>query len=156
MKTRFSGIFTLLFLSAIAANAQTLEFQAEVYNVNEGAGSVTLTVIKSGTAAGTVTVKYSTGDFPPGSPFAKASQDYSATTGTLTFGPNETMKQFSVPILQDAVYEEIETFFVTLSEPGGGAAVRAPSTAQVHINDDDSAPTVQFGSANYSVNESGG
>ena len=133
MKTRSSGIFALLFLLAIGAKAQTLEFAAEVYNVNEGAGTVTLTVIKSGTASGTITVKYSTGDFPPGSSFAKASQDYTATTGTLTFGPTETMKQFSVPILEDAVYEEIETFFVTLSDPSGGATVRAPSKAHTSL-----------------------
>ena len=146
----------MLFVLAIAANAQTLEFASEVYNVNEDAGTVTLTVIKSGTANGAVTVKYSTGDFPAGPSSAKAGQDYSATTGTLNFGPSETMKQFSVPILDDAVYEETETFFVTLSDPTGGAAVRAPSTAQVHISENDPAPTVQFGSANYSVNESAG
>jgi hypothetical protein len=154
MKTS-SGIFALLFFLAIGANAQTLEFSSEVYTVGEDGGSVTQTVVKSGTTTGAVTVKYSTGDFPPGSSSAKASQDYSATTGTLTFGPSETMKQFSVPILEDSVYEETETFFVTLSDPTGGAAVRAPSTAQVHISDNDPAPTVQFGSANYSVTESG-
>jgi hypothetical protein len=156
MKTRSSGIFALLFLFAIVVNAQTLEFASEVYNVNEGAGTVTLTVIKSGTATGAVTVQYSTGDFPPGTSSATASQDYTPTTGVLTFEPSETMKQFSVPILEDAVYEETEIFFVTLSDPTGGAAVRAPSTAQVHISENDPAPTVQFGSANYSVNENGG
>jgi hypothetical protein len=66
------------------------------------------------------------------------------------------MKQFNVPILEDAVYEETETFFVTLSNPTGGAAVRTPSTAQVHINENDSPPTVQFSSANYNANESAG
>jgi hypothetical protein len=156
MKTRSLGIFALLLLLAIAAHGQTLEFAAEVYNVNEGDGTVTLTVLKSGTAPGTVTVKYSTGDFPPGPSLARAGQDYSATTGTLTFGPSETMKQVSVPILEDGVYEETETFFVTLSDPTGGAAVRAPSTAQVHIGDNDPVPAVRFASANYSVDENAG
>jgi hypothetical protein len=156
MKTRSSVILALLFLLATWASAQTLEFASEVYNVNEGDGTVTLTVIKSGTATGTITVKYSTGDFPASTSAAKASEDYTPTTGTLTFGPNETTKQFTVPIMDDAVFEETETFFVTLSEPTGGAAVRAPSTAQVHISDNDPAPTVQFGSANYSVNEGAG
>src|ERR1043165_7640160 len=110
MKARLSGIFAFLFLAAIAANGQTLEFAAEVYNVNEGAGTVPLAVIKSGAATGTVTVKYSTGDFPPGPSLARAGQDYSATIGTLTFGPSETTKQFTVPILEDTVYEETETF----------------------------------------------
>ena len=124
--------------------------------MNEGGGTVTLTVIKSGSASGSVTVKYSTGDFPAGPGSAKGSEDYSTSSGTLTFGPSETMKQFTVPILEDAVYEETETFFVALSEPTGGAAVRAPSTAQVHISENDPAPAVQFGSALYYVAENAG
>ena len=146
----------MLFLFALGAGGQTLEFSSEVYTAGEGQASVTLTVIKSGEASGTITVKYTTGDFPPGPSTATASQDYSPSTGTLTFGPSETMKQFTVPILEDAVYESTETFFVTLSEPTGGAAVRAPSTAQVHINENDPPPTVQFSSATYSVVENTG
>jgi hypothetical protein len=153
MKNRSLGVCALLFLVALGAGGQTLEFSSEVYTVGEGQGSVTLTVIKSGEASGPVTVKYTTDDFPPGPSTATASQDYSTTTGTLTFGPLETTKQFTVPILENAVYEETQTFFVALSNPTGGAAVRAPSTAQVHITDNDRAPTVRFGSANYSANE---
>ena len=84
---------------ALGVGGQTLEFSSEVYSVGEGQASVTLTVIKSGEAPGTITVKYTTGDFPPGPSTATASQDYSPSTGTLTFGPSETMKQFTVPIL---------------------------------------------------------
>ena len=146
----------MLFLFALGAGGQTLEFSSEVYSTGEGQGSVTLTVIKTGGSTGAVTVKYATGDFPTGPGSATASQDYSTSTGTLTFEPSETMKQFTVPILNDAVYEETETFFVTLSNPTGGAAVRSPSTAQVHINENDAPPRVQFSSAEYSTTEGHG
>lgn len=156
MKARLFGVWGLLFLVVLGAGAQTLEFSSEVYSTAEGQGSVTLTVIKSGDASGTITVKYTTNDFPPGPSTATASQDYAAITGTLTFGPSETMKQFTVPILEDANYETTETFYVALSEATGGAAVRAPSTAQVHISENDPAPTVQFSATNYSTNEGAG
>jgi hypothetical protein len=153
MKHRSLGVCALLVLFALGASGQTLEFSSEVYAAGEGQASATLTVIKSGEASGAITVKYATGDFPAGPSTATASQDYSTSTGTLIFGPSETMKQFTVPILEDAVYEGTETFFVTLSNPTGGAAVRAPSTAQVHISENHPPPTVQFSSANYSANE---
>src|SRR5687768_3209943 len=126
MKNRSLGVCALLFLLALDAGGQTLEFSSEAYTAGEGQGSVTLTVIKAGEAPGTITVKYATGDFPPGPSTATASQDYSPSIGTLTFEPSETMKQFTVPILEDAVYEGTETFFVALSNPTGGAAVRSP------------------------------
>lgn len=153
MKNRSLSVCALLFLFAFGAGGQTLEFSSEVYPAGEGAGFVTLTVIKSGEAPGAVTVKYSTHDNGTDPSSATASQDYSASTGTLTFGPSETMKQFTVPILDDAVYEGSETFFVTLSNPTGGAAVRAPSTAQVQISENDPAPTVQFSAGSYNASE---
>jgi hypothetical protein len=158
MKNRSFGFAALLLLFALTAGGQTLEFSSEVYTVAENRGSVMLTVIRSGPASGTVTVKYTTGDFSPGPSSATAGQDYDVRTGTLTFGPSETMKQFTVPIIQDfpSVHEATEVFFVTLSNATGGAAVRAPSTAQVEISDDDFVPEVRFSSAAYSVNEGAG
>src|SRR5687767_5213419 len=127
MKNRSLGVCALLFLFALGAGGQTLEFSSEVYTAGEAQAAVTLTVIRSGEASGAITVKYATADFPAGPSTATGSQDYATSAGTLTFDPSETMKQFTVPILEDAVFEGTETFFVTLSNPTGGAAVRAPS-----------------------------
>ncbi|HJT80429.1 MAG TPA: Calx-beta domain-containing protein [Chthoniobacterales bacterium] len=147
-----SGILAMLLAFASVAHAQTLEFTNSVYTVNEGAGTVTLTVLKSGTAASTITVRYSTSDGFS----ATAPGDYIATTGQLTFAPNETTKQFSVPIVENAIYEGSETFNVILSDPTGGAAVRDPWSAQVSIQDNDPAPEVRFGSASSSASEAAG
>jgi Calx-beta domain len=156
MKTRSSGIFALLFFLAIGVNAQTLEFSSEVYTVGEGQGSVTLTVKRTGTVTGPISVHYSTMDAGSASIFATASADYVPAQGELTFAPDETTKTIEITVKEDGVYEEGETFYVLLSNPTGGAALRQPSYAQVNIIDNDSAPTVQFSSANYRVSESGG
>jgi Calx-beta domain len=145
------GTLAILLAFASVARAQTLEFTNSVYGVNEGAGTVTLTVIKEGTAADTVTVHYATSDGFS----ASAPGDYIATSGDLTFAPNETTKQFTVPIVENATYEGDETFNVILSNPSG-AAVRDPWTAQVNIQDNDPAPTVRFATANRSVSEGAG
>jgi Calx-beta domain-containing protein len=156
MKTRLIGILAALFLVAAWANAQTLQFDSEAYNAGESQDTVTLNVMKSGTATGPISVHFATIAEGPGAPFATASADYIAAEGDLTFAPGETMKTIQITINKDAVYEESEIFHVVLSNPTGGAAVRQPSSAQVTIIDDDPAPTVQFGSSTYNVNEGDG
>lgn len=146
------GTLALLLALASVAHAQTLEFTSEVYTVNEGAGTVTLTVIKDGAAPNTVTVHYATSDGFS----ASAPGDYTATSGDLTFEPNETTKQFTIPIVENTVYEGHESFNVVLSNPTGGAAVRAPWTAQVGVQDNDPAPAVHFATATRSVGEGAG
>jgi hypothetical protein len=146
------GTLAILLAFASVAQAQTLEFTSDVYNVNEGAGTVTLTVIKEGMAANAVTVHYATSNGFS----ASAPGDYIATSGDLTFAPNETTKQFTVPIVEDAIYEGNEAFNVILSNPSGGAAVRYPWTAGVNIQDNDPAPTVRFATASRSIIEGAG
>ena len=41
--------------------------------------------------------------------------DYTATTMTVVFGPEESVKTVSVSIEDDDVLEELEMFFVTLT-----------------------------------------
>ncbi len=60
---------------------------------------------------------------------AKAGTDYTAQSGTLTFGPTETLKIVSVPTSENSTMEDDRTFNFTLSNPqhadiadGGGSA----------------------------------
>jgi hypothetical protein len=55
--------------------------------------------------------------------------------GTLKFAANETQKTIDIPINLDAYIEGPENFTVKLSNPTGGAALIAPSSALVTIND---------------------
>jgi hypothetical protein len=64
----------------------------------------------SGQSQQTVTVNYATANGT-----AKASKDYRAKRGTLTFMPGETTKTIAVDIRVDRRNEPNETFFVNLS-----------------------------------------
>jgi hypothetical protein len=107
------------------------------YRVGEAAGVVTITARRSGgSLGGPVTVAYATNNGT-----AIAGSDYTAKSGTLTFGPGEASKSFTVPVTSDAVREPDETFQVTLSGAGGGASLGSPAGATVTITNDDAAPS---------------
>ena len=116
--------------------------------VEETDGTVMLTVTLSLASSGTVTVDYATSDIT-----ANAGMDYTATSGTLTFMPGETSKTITIPILNDTVYETLERFEVTLSNPAG-AALSTASLANVNIANDDAVPTASM--ADVIVNEDTG
>ena len=97
---------------------------------------VTITAKRSGgSLGGPVTVHYATSNGT-----ATAGSDYTAASGTLTFGPGEAAKSFTVRVTSDPAHEGDETFQVTLSNAGGGASLGSPAGATVTIIDDDAAP----------------
>ena len=98
-------------------------------------------VTLSRAASGTVSVDYATAD---GS--ATAGEDYTATSGTLTFNAGETTKAVSVPLLDDVVNDGGETFTLTLSNPSGAWIEDGEATGT--IENDDAMPaawTARFG-----------
>lgn len=94
---------------------------------------VLVTVSRTNGTAGTVSVDYATSG---GS--ATPSSDYAPVAGTLLFGDGETVKTFTVNILDDALVEPTENFNVVLSNPIGGASLGSPAVAAVNILDNDS------------------
>ena len=106
------------------------------YSVGEADSVVTITVTRSGgSLGGPVTVDYATSGGT-----ATAGSDYADTSGTLSFGPGEASKSFTVPVTSDSTHEGNETFQVTLSNAAGGASLGSPAGATVTITDDDAAP----------------
>ena len=94
-------------------------------------GSVPIPVELSTTTGRTVvSVDYATQDGT-----AKAGEDYTATSGTLTFQPGQTLRYLSIPILDDAINETNEFFNVVLSNPTNSVLV--PRTVKVQILDND-------------------
>ena len=81
-------------------------------------------------ASGTVTVDYATADGT-----ATAGEDYSSTSGTLTFAAGETSKTVSVPVLDDVVDEGEETFTLRLSNATGARIADAEATGTVSNGD---------------------
>ena len=79
---------------------------------------------------------------------ATAGEDYTATSGTLTFEAGETSKTISVPVLDDSYDEGQETMLLTLSNPQGNHAWLADATAIGTIENSDQMPgawAVRFG-----------
>jgi ribosomal protein L35AE/L33A len=135
------------------SGAGQLQLSNATYNVNENAGTVTITVNRVNGSTGAISVNYATANGT-----ATAGSDYTSASGTLNFADAETSKTFTVTITDDAVFEGNETFTVTLSNPTGGSTLGSPTTGTVTIVDNESAQPgqFQFSSATYSVSENGG
>jgi hypothetical protein len=113
------------------APAAFIQFSAASYSVNEGAGSVTITVTRSGNISGTSSVQYATSDVSAVRP-----GDYNAVSGTLTFGPGESSRSFTVIVNNDLIRESIETLNITLSNVSN-ANLGSQFMATVSILDND-------------------
>jgi hypothetical protein len=124
--------------------APTVQFSQANYNVGEANGNVTVTVTRSGDTSGTSTVSYTTSDtdnftipcFDTTGTSAFGRCDFATSLDTLTFAAGETSKTFQVPIIDDALDENNETFTMTLSS-ASGATLGASSGATVTIVDND-------------------
>ena len=90
--------------------------------------SITFTVTLGRWSAQTITVDYATSNGT-----ASSGEDYTATSGTLSFGLRETSKTISVPLLANTGGEEEETFTVTLSNPSSGYLKDATATGTISV-----------------------
>ncbi len=100
---------------------------------NSGTTPVTFTVARSGDLSSTTTVNWQlvhngtdSTDFASGQ----------ATSGTLSFAPNETYQTIAVQVQGDTTAEANETFTVSMSNPSGGATLSNSQTQVVITNDD--------------------
>ncbi len=114
----------------------TIRFGSSSYAAQEGAGGVEVTVMRSGDAAGAVTVDYATSNGT-----ASERTDFTPALGTLRFAPGETTKTFPIFITDNFTPESDETIEVMLFNPTGGAVLSTPDAAVVTIKDDDAAPS---------------
>jgi hypothetical protein len=126
-----------------------LGFDITAVNVNEDIGLATFTVTKTGTTSMNALVDYYTG-----SGNAVPGDNYTTTLGTLTFLPDETVKTFTVPIINTPGYQPVDrTFTVYLSNPVD-ARLGMNNNVQVTIkNVDNQYMTAEFSQASYSINE---
>ncbi len=143
--------------SAVSSNpAGNIAFAATAYNVNENAGSLTVTLLRNGGTTGAVNVNYGTSNGT-----ANSGTNYTATSGTMTFNAGESSKSFSVPILDNGGIAGAKTFTIILSSPTGGAGIESQSqTTTVSISDDESmtygSGSFKFSKTSYDVTEGQG
>jgi hypothetical protein len=105
-------------------------------SATEGSGNVEIRVQRVTGRAGDVSLQYATSG---GS--ATAGTDFTATSGTLSWGAQDMNDRFIViPLLDDTAIEGAETLTVTLSALTGGATIAGSATLVVTLNDNDAAP----------------
>lgn len=122
------------------------------YDVDETAGSISVTVNRNGSSSGQVSVDYVTANNT-----ALSGSDYSSAAGTLVLENGEASKSLDISISDDGMAEGEEYFTLTLSNPVGAVVLGSPSQAQITIIDDESCPPgtseVDFQGPDSYVNE---
>ncbi|MBK7030042.1 MAG: tandem-95 repeat protein [Bacteroidales bacterium] len=117
--------------------------------VSESAGTATFTVTLTGNVQGGFTIDYATADATAVDP-----DDYTSTSGTLTFaGTTTETETFTVPIINDNIVEITETYLVNLSGISN-ALITFDSQATGTITDDDVA-TVSINSVSNNEGNAG-
>jgi uncharacterized repeat protein (TIGR01451 family)/uncharacterized delta-60 repeat protein len=131
-------------------------FSVPTYNVSEAVagGQVLITVLRVGATNELAQIGYRTTSISGGG--ATAGNDYTPSSGLLTFVPGQTSRTFTVPINDDDLIEPTESFGLTLSNISSTATLML-STATVNIIDNEFGPgVVAFSSPAYSVDETNG
>ncbi len=124
------------------------------YNVTEGGGetsSATIAVKLSEPSSQPITLDY--GTYIGGItryPDATPERDFIPTFGTLTFAPGQTRQTITIPLIDDSLVEDPESFGVNLRN-ATNTSLRLGDFFYVNIIDDDApAGQLQFESATYS------
>jgi hypothetical protein len=112
-----------------SAEPVSLQLSASSYAVAQSAGSLSVTVNRTGGSSGAISVAYDTANGT-----ATAGTDYTASSGTLQWADGDTSsKAFSVAISDTTPYSGSKTFAVALSSPSAGATISSPGSASVSI-----------------------
>ena len=141
-------------LNVLTDDVLDFGFSVTEYEVNEGSGTVELevSVLRNTIGAGErVVVRYST---TPGSATSSDPSDFESVTGEVILSSTATVVTFAIPIVNDDILEDSESFVVTLRKADGRDTLRLlQSESTVTILDDNDPVTIGFGSSLYSVRE---
>jgi len=126
----------------ITDDLAAISFSSPDYRVNENGGFATITVLRSNYTNSVVSVNYATAPLS-----AIPGVNYTNVSGTLTFNRGETVKTFTVPVLDDGVLRGDTTVQLGLSNPVGNAVFINPSAATLTILETDGSLIVNAGTA---------
>jgi len=109
-----------------------LAFSAASYAVAQAAGSLTVSVTRTGTGADAINVNYATSDGT-----AVAGTDYTSEDGTLAWAAGDlSSKAITIPVSNAVPFSGTRTFTVVLSNPtpSADAHLATPSSSTVSIS----------------------
>ena len=110
-----------------------LSFANTNFFANEGDGTATVTVIRTGGSSGSVSAFYYT---TPAS--AIPGLNYISVSNNITFSDGQTNRTFTVPLIDNSLSQGLVNFGVTLlTNLSSGTTLTSPSAATVFINDND-------------------
>ncbi|XP_063314780.1 extracellular matrix organizing protein FRAS1 [Pelobates fuscus] len=136
-----------------------ISFTHASYNVSEKAGTISVTVKRTGNlnqyAIVLCRTEQDTAKSSSSMGLRPGQQDYVEYAGQVQFDEREDTKACTIIINDDQVYENIERFTVELSMPAYALLGRI-TKATVNINDTEDEPTLQFDKKIYRTNESAG
>jgi hypothetical protein len=135
----------------ITDDVSGLSFSRSGYSVNENAQSATVTVFRSNYTNSTVAVDVFTRDDGTGT--GQAGVHYWPTNGTLLFTNGETVKTFSVEVIDNHIVDGGHTVPLYLTNPIGNAVLINPNRATLTISETDGSLIVPAGAA--LISESG-
>ncbi|MFZ0409259.1 MAG: Calx-beta domain-containing protein, partial [Cyanobium sp.] len=124
-----------------ASNESDLGWQ--VPEGNSGSTTIIFDVSVDNASGDTVSVNYSTDNIT-----ALAGRDYTAASGTLAFTAGQKVKQVSISVTGNALFEPDKSFRFVLSNAVGGKINNSVSDVTI-LNDD--APIVSNGSASFAI-----
>jgi len=119
-------------LEKLGTGTGLFQFSESSYSLSETGSLAVISVTRVFEAEANVSISFSTLNGT-----ATNGLDYAATNGVLSFSGSESVKTFTVPILNDGTAEEPETIQLVLGSPTGGATLGVRSQATLTIIDDD-------------------
>jgi uncharacterized delta-60 repeat protein len=115
-------------------SAGQLYFASTNFLANEGDGTATVTVLRSGGSSGTVSAFYYSTALT-----AVPGFNYITVSNSITFSDGQTNRSFTVPLIDNSVAQPVLAFQVSLlTNVSSGTTLGFPSNATVLISDNDS------------------
>ena len=131
----------------------SVEFSSSQYSATQAAGSISLTVERTGPATSAANVVYGT---VAGTGTAIAGSDYTGEKGVLSWAENDsTPRTITVPVSGATPFSGGKSFRVQLWAPSAGLAIMTPGSAMATITGDasDSSGTLKLGEPSYTVSQ---
>ena len=157
LRVAFTGVTDLELLGSRAIATVTIQDNSTTLLLNMN--SIDVPEGNSGTSNAIVTVSLSaatgrtiTADFSTSGITATSGVDFTATSGSLSFGPGVTTQTISVPIVGDTLNENSETFQVFLLNATNASI---GSSSLVRILNDDPLPSLSISDVSVTEGNSG-